>query len=381
MAPLRMASRRSTSRSLGDLPELPVMGKWVPDRLLVAVGLMLVSGAVVWAGWIQFLSPAERSAAIGYGQFVVALAGAVLTVLGGLRHMRRPADPRPVETLADLLAQVLSGQWRTAAAQWMLLPPAPIPIRWSLSPLGVTGPVVAAVGASKIAPAFPPLPGLTTITAEKLQAGGELGELHDVYGGVASGRVVVIGAPGAGKSGAAILLLLDALEHRKCVEDKDRVRLPVPMLFTVHGWNPATCSVQDWMIGRLTAEYPMFQHRGGRVEAAELIASGAGALILDGLDEMPEELRSAALQSLSNVPFRVVVLTRSQEMVQAARKEWLVGAVAVQLHNVAGPEAADYLQRASKGPPPSGWTQLLTQLREHPEGVLARCWPRGCPPP
>lgn len=348
------------------------MGKWVPDRLLVAVGLVLVGATAVWAAWIQFLPPAERSAAIGYGQFVVALAGAVLAALGGLRHVRHPADPRPVDTLAGLLAQAVLGQWRTAASERGLFAPAPIPLRWSLSPLQVTGPVAAAVGAPDVAPVFPPLPGLITITVEKLQAGGGLCELHDVYAGVASGRVVIIGAPGAGKSGAAVLLLLDALEHRNRVEDKDQARLPVPVLLTVHGWDPTICSAQDWLAGRLATDYPLFQHRGGNVEAAALVAAGAVALILDGLDEIPKELRPAALQSLSNVPFRVIVLTRSQEMVQAAGDAWLVGAVAVQLHNVAGREAADYLQRASKGRSPSGWTQLLTQLREHPKGVLAQ---------
>lgn len=44
----------------------------------------------------------------------------------------------------------------------------------------------------------------------------------------------------------------------------------------------------------------------------------------------------------------------------------------MQLHDIPGPEAADYLQRARTGPPPSGWTELLTQLREHPDGLLAR---------
>jgi hypothetical protein len=58
--------------------------------------------------------------------------------------------------------------------------------------------------------------------------------------------------------------------------------------------------------------------------------------------------------------------------VQAARSAWLVGAVAIQLHNVAGPDGADYLQRARGGPAPAGWTPLLTYLRERPDSVLTR---------
>jgi hypothetical protein len=95
-------------------------------------------------------------------------------------------------------------------------------------------------------------------------------------------------------------------------------------------------------------------------------------LILDGLDEMDGAQRPAALQALSDAPFRVVVLTRSQEMVQATRTAWLVGALALHLHDVSGPEAADYLHRARTGPAPIRWTELLTVLREDCEGVVGR---------
>jgi hypothetical protein len=184
--------------------------------------------------------------------------------------------------------------------------------------------------------------------------------------------MVVLGAPGAGKSGTGVLLVLDALTHREAVDATERLRVPVPVLFTAHGWDPTTCSVQNWLAAQLGATYPLFQHRGGQNETAALIAAGAVALILDGLDEMDGAWRPAALQALSDAPFRVVVLTRSQEMVQAAGAAWLVGALALHLHDVTGSEAADYLDRARTGPPPLGWTELLTHLREDPSSVLSR---------
>jgi len=48
--------------------------------------------------------------------------------------------------------------------------------------------------------------------------------VNDVYGGLSSGRLVIVGAPGAGKSGAAILLVLDALRHRGQVAEAERDR-------------------------------------------------------------------------------------------------------------------------------------------------------------
>lgn len=336
------------------------------DRLLVGAGLVLIVGAGVVLVEVFLLPPAKRNDVVGLGGFVLALAGAVVSVLAWLRRVRRPVDPRPLNTLACLLAQGVHGQWRKAATERVLLTPAPIPVRWSLSSLPVTGDLTATLDGP-----FNPLPGLTAVTEGQMRAGGGRRELFAVYAGLASGRIVVVGAPGSGKTGSAILLLLDALEHREQVDDTNRARIPVPVLFTAHGWDPTTCSVGNWLADQLATTYPMFQHRGGQVEAAALVAAGAVALILDGFDEMNEAARPAALQALSDAAFRVVVLTRGQEMLQATGDAWLVGAAALRLHDVAGPEGADYLQRARTGPPPSGWSQLLTHLREYPGSVLA----------
>jgi Domain of unknown function (DUF4062) len=267
---------------------------------------------------------------------------------------RRPPAPRPVGVLADLLANAVLAQWHGEATERMLRPLAPIPVGWSLSELAVTGPVEAAVGDPETVPAFPPLPGQSRVTEEHLGVGGGQRELFAVYAGIASGRVVVVGEPGAGKTGSAVLLVIDALKHRKGLGDTGRARVPVPVLVTAYGWDPVSCPVRDWLVDQLIASYPkLFTHRA---EAEALVAAGAVALVLDGLDEIDVELRPAALGALSDAPFRVVVLTRSEEMVQAAGVRWLVGAIALQLRKVTGPEGAEYLHRARTGPPPSGWT-------------------------
>lgn len=38
-----------------------------------------------------------------------------------LRGGRRLAEPRPLDTLAELLAQAVRTQWRTAATEWVLV--------------------------------------------------------------------------------------------------------------------------------------------------------------------------------------------------------------------------------------------------------------------
>ncbi len=338
--------------------------------MLLGVSIVLIGGAGVCLWWAYSRPLAQRKDFLELGGFALALIGVLIPVIGLLRSARRRADPRSVNTLADLLAQAVRAQWRTAATERALLTPAPIAVRWSLSTLPVAGSVAAAIGVPDEAPAFPPLPGQNRVTEERLREGGSRRELFDVYAGVASGRVVVVGAPGAGKSGAAVLLVLDALHHRDTVGDTERVRVPVPVLLTAHSWDPHTCSALDWLVTRLAADYPLFQHRGGYAEARALVRDEKVALILDGLDEMDEAARPAALQALSDAPFRVVVLSRSHEMIHATETTWLAGAVALHLREVTGSEAADYLQRANPGPTPSRWAQLLAELREHPGNVL-----------
>lgn len=346
---------------------------WRRDRLLVAAGLVLIVGAI---GWASLIPSDKREDALDLPGFVLGLLGLLVSVIPLVSRLGQPGAVQSVTVLADWLANAVDIEWRTEATRRRLQSNL-IPLRWSLSDHPVAGSLAAAIGTPGAPAAFTPLPGHIPITETYLQAGGGRSELHAVYAGLASGRIVVVGAPGAGKSGTAILLLLDALAHRRDLDNdpQQQARIPVPVLFTTHGWDPTSTSIQDWLADRLAVTYPMFAHRGGRAEAAALIAARDKiALLLDGLDEMAADLLPAALEALSDATFRVVVLTRSKEMVQAASKKRLTGAVAVRLHSLTAAEAADYLQHADL--PPSGWDTLLTHLtlthlRDHPDGAMA----------
>ena len=52
-----------------------------------------------------------------------------------------------------------------------------------------------------------------------------------------------------GTSGAAVLLVLAALRQGEQVPGEDRPKVPVPLMFTLHGWDPKT-QVQDWLRNR-----------------------------------------------------------------------------------------------------------------------------------
>jgi hypothetical protein len=287
-----------------------------------------------------------------------------------LARVRRPGDrsrQRSIDEAADLLARAVRDQWTGAAAERRLQPEL-IPVQWARSAQPVTGPVSAAVGSRQ----FPPLPGLAAVRQAQVRKGG-LGDLHALYGGLGSGRMVIIGAPGSGKTGAAIVLVLDALKHREQVPVKDRPLVPVPVLFTLHGWNPNTERAGDWLIAQLQQTYPFLAGTGGAAGAAALLGAGRVAVILDGLDEIPDELRPVALRALSQqAAFRIVVLTRSAEMAAAARRSFLEGSVAVELQDVGPLAAAGYLARVQRDPPPHGWDELTGRLRHAPDSPLAK---------
>jgi hypothetical protein len=339
------------------------------NGLLVAAGIvLLVAGLGWWTLQVTLLEPGERGNASGYGQFVLAAFGVVLTVWqifgAKLRSGRAAAD---ADALTDTLAAVVRRQWTAAAMERGLLQPEPLPIRWHLSGRPVAGPPSSATSRGS----FPPLPGLSRTTPAQLRSGTHR-TLHRVYGGLASGRLILAGTPGTGKSSAAILLLLDALNYRNQVGPDQRRAVPVPFLTTLQGWDPGQTSVRDWLAGKLV-DAPAFSGRQRRRSAAALLEAGRIAVFLDGLDEIPEDDRPVVLRALSRqATFRIVLLTRTSELVVAARSGIFTGAVALELSPLKPGDVTGYLRRCLVDPPPAPWEKFLATLASGTDPVAAR---------
>ncbi|MEU6439756.1 hypothetical protein [Streptomyces sp. NPDC047046] len=265
----------------------------------------------------------------------------------------------PLEKIADELADVVHLQWHDEALRRRLLYPVPLPSRWKLTTRKVGGHAVGAT-AEKGWARFAPLPGMEAVTAKDLHRGGELDALHRVYGGMASGRLWLIGHAAAGKTSTAILLLLDALTYRRQAAGH-RSLVPVPVLLTVKSWDQSQ-DAETWVVDRLAKSYTLFRGRTGRERVRSLLHNGHLSLFLDGLDEVDRRLRPRMLEELDRLPCRLLLLSRARETVTTSRKSRLVGAAYLELRSVAGADAAAYLREALGRPLPPAWEKLSRAL-------------------
>ena len=120
----------------------------------------------------------------------------------------RPAgarESRRLDEAADRLAAALVKQWELAAVQRRLRFPSAVAVLWRPG-RAVAAPLAGEPEQASPSRRFDPLPGFAVTTSETIRRGGDIGGLDSVFGGLPSGRLLIIGEPGAGKTSAAILM-------------------------------------------------------------------------------------------------------------------------------------------------------------------------------
>ncbi|MEU2059052.1 hypothetical protein [Streptomyces sp. NPDC013455] len=275
--------------------------------------------------------------------------------------------PTELDEAAQELADAVRDYWDQEAA-YRRLHKITVPVGWQVSRQRLTTRVTAAT-AEGAPPRFTPLPGIAPVTAKGLRKGGDLTDLHKVYGGLASGRLLIVGPPAAGKTSAAVLLLRQALQYREgAATPQHRSRIPVPVLMSLDGWAPdgEWENAVDWAAQRLSLLYEEPRH------LHQLLKAGRIALFLDGFDEVGEEVRALAVTALESAPFRVVLISRTDEAVDTARVELPAGAVALELQPVRPADAAEYLLDSLENPAPAAWQKVVQRLLDEPESALAQ---------
>ena len=199
-----------------------------------------------------------------------------------------------------------------------------------------------------------------------LDLSGDVANLDQVLSCVPSRRLVLLGAPGAGKSIAALRLALRLLEQRG--QDS---RLPV--VLPVASWDAATTSLWRWVAERLTVEHPELAALtgAGRTLADEVARPERLLLVLDGFDEIPGPQRPATLRALNeglDEHSHMVLTSRTEEYRRAVRDaDVLRAAAAVELCSLSVPEVVEYLRTSTRRTAQDGtgvWSEVIACLQQ-----------------
>jgi hypothetical protein len=253
--------------------------------------------------------------------------------------------------IADELADAVEHHWRFEEERRKIQDPVPLPVRWEMADEAVMDHWANIC----LAPAGE--------TADPLDLDGGLDQVADVYRRIPSGRLVVLGRAGSGKTILSLRFVLDLLENRTPGQ-------PVPQIFSVGSWNPAIDSLKDWLSGQLIRDQPGLATVGanGETLATALVGKRLILPVLDGFDEIADGLHLAALWGLSATTLPLVLTSRSEEYAAAvAGTRGLTRAAAVELNNLTLDGMADYLLRSSSRNAMPEWHHVLTELRRNPD--------------
>ncbi|MFD9408093.1 XRE family transcriptional regulator [Streptomyces sp. NPDC059989] len=179
-----------------------------------------------------------------------------------------------------------------------------------------------------------------------MELGGDLRTVAEFYRRIRSGRLVVLGRAGSGKSILTIRFVLDLLAAPAPVTHR------VPVIFSLGSWDPTAITLRDWLIDRLLRDHPHLIQRvpSGSTLAAALVDADLILPVLDGFDEIAEGLRSDALAALNDTSMPLVLTSRRGEFAEAveAAGSPLVWAASVELVDLTPGDLTDYLPRTSR---------------------------------
>lgn len=280
----------------------------------------------------------------------------VVAVASELTRIRPAAVPLSgPDEWADGLAQAIQEFWRREEEHRRIHDPVALPVRWHLAADSLADhwanvrrlPVGAAAG--------------------PLAMAGHFKQVVDVYRRIPSGRLVILGKAGAGKTVLAARLTLDLLASRQPGQ-------PVPVIVSIGSWNPTTTPLHTWMAGQLTRDHPglavpaVAGGPDGPSRAAALVTAGKILPILDGFDEIPLGLHRAAMHHLNTTPDTPIVLTsRPDEYTTAViGTDVLTAAAVIELADLTLDDLNGYLPRTAAGPRTGMWDPILARMHHEP---------------
>ena len=219
----------------------------------IALGLFLLPWAAALVLWRSHhnVDVAGVIIPVSFGLLAGWLAWAAYR---GPKRSGTPVNGQGMAEVADQLAVAVNIQWTDEAAIRRLNDPYPLPVSWTAADPGLTvawGSLVN-VATSGAGSGSPPPSAAWAASPDGLA--GKDAELADVLARVPTGRLVVLGEPGSGKTMLMVRLVLDLLVRREPGG-------PVPFLASVASWNPTEQDLRDWLGEQLLINHPALARR------------------------------------------------------------------------------------------------------------------------
>lgn len=275
---------------------------------------LAASAAAIWLMALLHSHAAldERSQLATVWAYYAVIVGMLASVL---RFLLRPLfDQVPDKTLSSLVELLESqsfNQWSEEATRRKLINPSPIAIKWSAIRLGFGGSAESPHTSPSL---IPRIPGVDRVRTTDLLRGGYATQLHRVYAGLDSGRLVISGTHGSGKTGSAIRLVLEAISYRRSFEDdKQRALIPVPLMLSTFDYS-SEVGLWDWMATRTRDLLAMPATAAGTQDALRLLKSGRVAIVFDGLDAVALADRAIFISEVNKLQHRVVLLANRESL-------------------------------------------------------------------
>ncbi|GAA1960984.1 hypothetical protein GCM10009738_39770 [Kitasatospora viridis] len=263
---------------------------------------------------------------------------------------RGPLAGGDLARTAESLARNLHGRWLREEERRRIHDPFPLPVRWRSAPADLLDHQDGGDAAA---------------------AGAGLDRIADVHRQVPSGRLVVLGRAGSGKTVVVIRFVLDYLAARTGDD-------PVPVIFSIGSWDPTATALRDWLVDRLLRDHPNLAARAldGSTLAAALVDTGWILPVLDGFDEIAAGLHEAALSELNETSLPLLLTSRTEQFATATRTHLLRKAAGIELADLTTGDLAHYLPRTARPEAPDGgtstvWDPVLDELRHRPDSAAS----------
>jgi hypothetical protein len=314
--------------------------------LLVGLAANSASAQDKWPGWLDLVRVHPWPALTVLSAFAAVLAATIAS-------LEKPLEAK-MSAVTDSLAKAVEKQWLREATWRRLHDPYPLPVKWRAAnrELVVDWKAITTLASSGSGWSTSP-PSAWASGPEGLAGGGS--EIFSLLDKVPTRRLVVLGDPGAGKTILLVRLIIEMLGRRTKGE-------PVPILLPMSSWNPSTESLYNWLERRLITEYPALARPspdGRRVTRAQWLLQHGNILpMLDGLDEIPDQVRGTAIARINDTIHprqALIVASRTTAYRKAVHppvgaEVQLTGAAGIELRRLESEEVARYLKDSSGGP-------------------------------